>query len=240
MSARTSSALPFSSAWMKVGMLFRHGCRPVPKATEAGAVDQLAAGHFAGYRVDEHRSGILPTGLIGPAPVHDLAESDLQRPLDCRARAARVASMTNWVGESPLPRKRNPSCSTSMDCTMSPFGVISEVSQRDRWRATPTYPIHVRLHSYARRPRPNQARQPPTRIQSSPPRRLRRAKTGRRTPLPAVTVEVLSVDLDVAADLCDRERDPAEPGVSDEQIRPTPDHQKRKSGTLSAAATVGT
>ena len=58
----------------EVGVLLGDERATDPEPTKAEPVDQLARRQLAGDRVDEHRAGVLPAGLVLAPPVHDLGD----------------------------------------------------------------------------------------------------------------------------------------------------------------------
>ena len=84
--ATTSSADPPGSAWMKLACLGDTSRRPQPEALQPAGVDQ-PSGRVPG-RIGEHRPGVAPPGLVGPAPPHDL--------LDGRPSRSAASPGTSW------------------------------------------------------------------------------------------------------------------------------------------------
>ena len=108
--ARTSSAEPPSSAWMKLACLSETHAEPMRKPAQAEPVDQLAGAHLARDRVDEHRPGVLPARLVLAPPAHDLGDRRLGRRRGRRGASCSRRSTTTWsVGRGREPRKRRPS-----------------------------------------------------------------------------------------------------------------------------------
>jgi hypothetical protein len=64
--ARTSAAVAVSVGLDEVGVLLAHEGPADAQAAQAQLVDQERSGKLAGDRVDEHRAGVLTTGLVSP------------------------------------------------------------------------------------------------------------------------------------------------------------------------------
>src|SRR3954447_25905574 len=61
----------------EVGVFVRNVGAADPHPAQADAIDQLTRGQLAGDRVDEHRAGVLPAGLVLPPPADDLGDLTL-------------------------------------------------------------------------------------------------------------------------------------------------------------------
>src|SRR4051794_11074094 len=58
----------------EVGVFVRNVSAADAHPAQSDAIDQLTRGQLAGDRVDEHRAGVLPAGLVLPSPADDLGD----------------------------------------------------------------------------------------------------------------------------------------------------------------------
>src|SRR4051812_28342903 len=58
----------------EVGVFVRNVGATDAHPAQADAIDQLTRGQLARDRVDEHRAGVLPAGLVLPSPADDLGD----------------------------------------------------------------------------------------------------------------------------------------------------------------------
>ena len=207
------------------------------EAAQPEAVDQAAGADLAGHRVDEHRAGVLPAGLVLPPPAHDVGQLGLGiGPVTgLHARSPAVDDHV-VVGEvrrpEAQPERRRVACrAASRRCAGR---------TRRRRRGTSPCRNRGRRRSCAPLRRSSRARRRPTRTRASRPTpaagRPRAAPPRRRRWRPSRSAAGRPTSRSPSSSR-DRHGDAGEAGVGDEQVGAPADDEHRQVGRLAGGAT---
>ena len=131
----------------EVGVLVAHVRGADAQPAQAETVDQLARGHLAGHRVDEHRPGVLAARLVLAAPADDLLQLGRRRRGVAVAQLQRGREHDLVVGEVG-PAEPQPQPVRGDDAAPAPVQ-IEQVDVDEARRHVGAVPAGVHPHTAA-------------------------------------------------------------------------------------------